>query len=113
MGNVIKGIGSGLANLTGFGSLYNPVGDAEKKVASATLDLNEMVAQASLLGLQAEQKEIQALGKVVESNKQELESAMSENEEVIWEKMTETNYFLLLVALLVVIIVVYLVLQKN
>jgi hypothetical protein len=111
MGNVLKGIGSGLAGLVGFGQMYNPVADAQGKVQAATQHLNNIAAQDAFLGLKALQGEVGGLSQAVSANINQMRKVIQKNQTIAFQKLAEENYFLIILFIFIFIIFIYLLLQ--
>lgn len=112
-GDVFSGLGHGMLSLLGAGDAYNPMGKLSGELSQAIQDMNNMVANESLLAVQTLSKDVTDMYKVMNQEFGIMDDANKLMQTQLWNAQEVDNIFLTVLSVVIIIIVFYLLFQKR
>lgn len=112
-GDVMGGLAHGMLGLIGMGDAYNPMGDLSGELQTSISDMNNMVANNTILALNAISDDMQNFHELMEVKTKNVVAAQQVTNTQLFDSLQIENIFLIVLAVTVIIIVFFLLIQKK
>lgn len=112
-GDVMGGLAHGMLGLFGAGDAYNPMGELSGELNSSISAMNNMVANNTILSLNALSNEMKTFHDDMATNTKAVVAAQELTNVQLFDALQVENIFLMVLAVSVIIIVIFLLMQKK